>query len=458
MFEELQRELEKIQKGEIRSYYILYGDADYLLADTLARLQTVLLPYSDKDFGFVSFDCDTASEGDILDALQNEPLLPVRRVVVLKNFPFFKNKALTETNPQRFFDLLATAPLKAAREFCRFLSNAGFPVTTIKSGEWRFWEEHQWEEILGRAREDNKDKLPEALEQMAQIITKDDFLPPSLKINAGAAISAALPIQAPPLRTVIITTTDLDKSNKLFKSLETLAWTMHFVKPQREAQRKENFTLVAKEFLTKVNKRLAPAAWDVLSKKVGFELTEAMTALNKLVIYVGNKEEISAADVENAIGRTKNEAVFELSNALAKKDLKRALWLLEELLERGEHHQVLHAIIAREVRLLLHAKIIFDDAIAAGFRKGMSYSNFQQEVFPQIKAICKRYGEDLLITHPYTGYLALQNSQTFMKEQLVDFLEQLTKMDLMFKSSARLPHPLLERFIVNFCSSSHPSR
>jgi len=62
----------------------------------------------------------------------------------------------------------------------------------------------------------------------------------------------------------------------------------------------------------------------------------ASNELEKLITAAKNKKEITIDDVAMCVGRSKTNTIFELQNCLGKKDLKKALLVLENLIENNE--------------------------------------------------------------------------------------------------------------------------
>jgi DNA polymerase-3 subunit delta len=166
---------------------------------------------------------------------------------------------------------------------------------------------------------------------------------------------------------------------------------------------------------------------------------------------------IEEADVEEVIGKTKEDTVFDLAGAIADKNLTKALVSLKDLFDQGVNHVLILSMIAREIRFLLHAKTFIKSGKITSFQQNMEYDAFQKSVYPIIQALHndkgKRGSKSALGTqHPYVIYHALKNSHSFVYELLVTYLEDLVEMDMAFKTTAKDPKFLLERFIVKVCT------
>ncbi|MGE5314021.1 MAG: DNA polymerase III subunit delta [Acidobacteriota bacterium] len=85
----------------------------------------------------------------------------------------------------------------------------------------------------------------------------------------------------------------------------------------------------------KQKKTIAPQAAALLQSYVGSSLRELANEIEKLLIAVGEKESIDAADVERVVGVSREYTVFELATAVGEKNIKRAIEIAERILDMG---------------------------------------------------------------------------------------------------------------------------
>jgi len=86
----------------------------------------------------------------------------------------------------------------------------------------------------------------------------------------------------------------------------------------------------------KQGKEIQPEASKMLAVYVGLSLREVQNELDKLYVFIGDKKVITSDDVRAVVGVSKEYNVFELQNAVGKKDLKRSIEILERMLNVGE--------------------------------------------------------------------------------------------------------------------------
>src|SRR6266403_4036169 len=89
----------------------------------------------------------------------------------------------------------------------------------------------------------------------------------------------------------------------------------------------------------------------------GADTRQLRNELEKIDLYLGEKREIDSELVRNLVARTATGVIWELGNAIAKRQLSRALALLDQLLFQGETPiGILYAAIIPTVRNLMVTK------------------------------------------------------------------------------------------------------
>jgi DNA polymerase-3 subunit delta len=101
---------------------------------------------------------------------------------------------------------------------------------------------------------------------------------------------------------------------------------------------------------------IEPGAAQRLAALVGGNLRRLDSEINKLITYVNAQRAITAKDVSLLVSDTSTSSVFDLVDALGKRDGKRAMHELHHLLDQGENPLGLLAMIVRQYRLLILVK------------------------------------------------------------------------------------------------------
>jgi DNA polymerase III subunit delta len=449
--ETLEKVVSSIKKGEVAPCYLLYGEEEYLIQDALNKIIDLLLPPADRGLNLFLMEGEQENGDDICLALLTVPLIPGRKIVAVRNTALFQSKKLLPGLIQKIRDRLESNPSKVAFDFSQFLKLTGWKLADLKDGGWKRITDEEWQKTVeGDKGEDREKWLPTVIDLCAEeglesAQTRDDL----------SGLSKILAAGLPEGNHLILTAQAADKRKQLFKQIAEVGKVLYFPRAKGEAKQKFMLLEMAEKLLAERGKRLTPDAWQTLGKKTGFDLRESMLALEKLISYTGDRPNIDSGDVEEVIGKTKEDTVFDLTSALVERNLGQGLAILKDLLEQGVHHLVIMKMLIREVRLLLYAKLFVMSGKLTSYSSNMDFSRFQGSVYPAIKAWGgKEKGlETLSGQHPYVIYKLLKNSERFPYDTLVRHLEYLAEMDIALRSTGKDPKLMLERFLAEVCLS-----
>ena len=103
--------------------------------------------------------------------------------------------------------------------------------------------------------------------------------------------------------------------------------------------------------------RFQRQALDLFTNLIGAETQQVDQELEKLDLYLGDRRDVTEEDIRQVVSLSRGGVVFEIGNALSKRQLSRVLSLTDHLLYRGETAVgILLAAIVPQVRRLLQAK------------------------------------------------------------------------------------------------------
>lgn len=110
---------------------------------------------------------------------------------------------------------------------------------------------------------------------------------------------------------------------------------------------------------------LRPEAARLLVSEVGEDLRLLAQEIDKLCIYVGRGGDVRVDEVRLLTPSTRVSRVFDLTDALTRRDRKRALALLHERLDAGESPLGIVAMTAYQTRALLQIKALAERGLRA---------------------------------------------------------------------------------------------
>jgi DNA polymerase-3 subunit delta len=448
----LPKVLSSIRQGNVAPCYLLYGEEEYLIQEGLHKIIDLLLPPADRELNLFIVEGGQEDVAAICQSLLTVPLLPGRKIVAVKNTTLFQSRKILPSLIQKIRERLETNPPQAAGDFLQFLKLTGWKLDDFQDEGWKRNSDSEWQKTVeGDSGEDREKWLPGVVAMCAEhgletSVSAGDNLDGLNKVLAGGLPEGNL---------LILTAAAVDKRKQIFKQISSLGKVLYFPRAKNEAKQKLPLLReAAHEFLERRGKKLTPAAWEAIGAKTGFELRDSMLAIEKLSVYTGSATTIEASDVEAAVGKSKEDTVFELTAALVDKKLPQALIVLKDLLEQGVHHLVIMKMLTREIRLLLYAQLLLKSGKLTSYKPGMDYSRFQANVYPGIKALGGKEKEglgSLCGQHPYPVYLMLKKAGIFPYHVLLGHLEYLADMDLALRSTGRDPQLMLERFLAEVC-------
>jgi DNA polymerase-3 subunit delta len=442
-----------LKKGNASPCYLLYGEEQFLIKDTLEKIITLILPQSDRDLNLFFMDGEQEDVEGLCQSLLMSPLIAGKKVVVLRNTRLFHSTGISPELTRKIRDHINSDPDMAAKEFMHLLRMTGWSLDDLRDGGWKKLRDDDWQKVVaGDGGHDREKWLPGIIERCI-----DRGLKEVPVVEGAERLADVLKSGLPEGNHLIVTAGAVDKRKKIFKIISESGKVLHFPQIKVESRKRQVLMDTARDILSEAGKTMTPGAWVAIGKKTGFVVENSVEAIEKLITYTGDKLLIEEKDVEEVIGKTKEGTIFDLTTALSEKNLNRALVALRDLFDQGIHELLILSMMSREVRFLLHAGMLIRSGKLDAFDPKMDYNRFQKSVYPMIRGWIsgsgkKEGGGELIRQHPYVMYHALKNSYGFSFDVLVGYLEELVNTDMALKSTARNPKFLLERFLMKFCS------
>ncbi len=208
------------------------------------------------------------------------------------------------------------------------------------------------------------------------------------------------------------------------KKNTTLAWYKVFALPRG----KDMVTWIDKQ-VRKMGGKISMAAAQELSLSIGYDTQLAHQEIMKLLTYVDYQRPIEVSDVELLAISVIKQNVFDMVDAIGRRDLKYALATLHELLNESAAEELMGMII-RQFRLL----IIIKEAL------GTSMS---------VTDMCG------LVRLPVGIVEKLMNqARGFSFSELKSIYHHLLDLDLSNKTSQSPPEVVLDTFIVSLAEQA----
>lgn len=449
----LEKVLTDTKKGIFHPCYLLYGEEEFLIKDALDKIISLIIPDSDRDLNLFIMDSEQEDLDYLCQTLITPPLITSRKLVLLKNTRMFFSVKAAPDLIEKIRENISVDQGRAAIDFMRFLKTVGWRFEDMKDDGWKRISDDEWRKATGGD----------------EGIDRATWLPAVVEICINKGIEEAKTTESGVERLasllkdgllegnhLIITANTVDKRKKIFKTISETGKVIYFPKIKGEARQRQTLIETTRNLLAEAGKTLTPAAWVSVGQKTGFDVGESMRAIEKLIVYTGERQLIKEEDVEEVVSKTKEGTVFDLTNAIGEKDINRALVALKELFDQSVNEILILSMIAREIRHILHALLLIKSGKLKPVSMKTEYGQFQKNIYPGVKNLINddddlKDGIELLRQHPYVIYNSLKNSSRFSFNSLVGFLSDLVEMDIALKSTSRNPKLMLESLVIKIC-------
>lgn len=261
------------------------------------------------------------------------------------------------------------------------------------------------------------------------------------------AIKAGLPDGT----TLVVTAPGVDRRYGFFKACKAAGEITEFAVSDKAYLNEREAGRRLRELAGKAGLKMDDEVRSVFLAKVGTDTRLLVMELEKLALYIGDKREATAADVEAVTSSAREAVAWDLADAVGGRDLPRALVLLRQLLFQKQSPIGLVMGLESRVRDL----IVYREAMDKGWIQGGKdrrgrFSAAWGALPPDVEAAFKEhFGRDPRSAHPFRiGVLAGQASR-FSTRELRVFLRAVTRAHQKLVSSSVPAGILLELLLVS---------
>ena len=459
--------IKEIKNGKIYPIYLLCGEEYFLIENTLTQMLDILVPKDTRDFNLEIYNGLEISVDEIVTSAETYPMMAERRVIVVKEPTFFSSKGLS--NVDIFRSAVEAYESKNPTKAMNLLAKAlEIPTTELAEGSNRktktsVSEANTVKSAISNFVEDNKEELStedqQFLSALPEIAAQADVRPGSAGGSEAERLLQWLEDDLPTSSVVIFTVAgSIDARSKLFKAIDKVGKIEIFDRQRvgRSPAEDKTYQMVVNK-LRESGKSITYGAFQKIREKTGENMHLIFGELEKLLAFTQGKPRIDADDVEDLVAQSSFDGIFDLTDAIANRALSSALSILNSTLEGGEPPIKIHAMITRQIRLMLQAKLLTQQGGLSNLAR-MDYKEFVNAYRNLPKELSAQLPTDrkfnLLKQAPYPVYLALRQNNNFTLHELLDAMERLLEADIQLKSSQFDPGLILEQLIVELCASS----
>ena len=482
-YKDLEKYLNERGDAPFAPVYLIFGE-EMLVKNAFETLLDALVPASKRNTNYEPLDGANENIHAVIAQVNTYSLMPGKKVIALRDSKIFyagQDRERLLENAQKAYQ--NDDIKKAAGHLLRLMG--------ILNLTWEDLDKSTRKRSLGQ-----NDAAAEDDAWLAElsVYCRENNLSVPPAGDDGHILQLAVEKGFPENNHLIITTDMADKRRALFKTLSSKGVVINCSVPMgdRRADRIEQEAVLVdtmNAMLADRGKTMARPAYQALYEMTGFDLRTFSSNLEKLISFVGNRSEITTADIESALQRTKIDPIYEFTNAVAERQTDAALLFLESVQSSGVHPLQIFTALINQIRKLLLVKDFVESPSGGVWQAACPYDYFQKRVMPAIAEYDRQLlehledrqatldkeselpaigspakktrkknvkaGTDLLIAknpnNPYPIYLLFKKSERFKKEELIKAFETLNTADKQLKSGNQNPKLVLEKVILSIC-------
>ena len=255
--------------------------------------------------------------------------------------------------------------------------------------------------------------------------------------------------------TFLLSATDPDKRRTFYKTLQKLAKVeVHDALDTSRSGWEEDAATLVRQAAADRALTFSAEALELFTLCTGGDRRNIATELEKLDLYLGPaRREASADDVRLLVPMSRESVVFELGNAVAERQLQRALDLLDQLLFQGEKEVgILLVAIIPTVRNLLLVKDLMARHKLARPAQPFFFGKTLERLPPSAIAHLPRKKDGTLNAYPLG--LAASHAHRFKTAELRAALDACLAANVQLVTSSMEPKVILTRLIVRIAASA----
>ena len=135
---------------------------------------------------------------------------------------------------------------------------------------------------------------------------------------------------------LVISTSGVDKRSAFYKTCVAVAEVEAYDLPEQDYNKRPIIKDRAQKLFAKAKCKVQGGALDLFLEKVGIDTRQLVMEAEKLILYIGDRGEITAEDVKAITSSSAEAITWDFTDALGERRLDEALKILRQLLFQGQ--------------------------------------------------------------------------------------------------------------------------
>lgn len=476
MADEWQKIINDVRKGKPKGSYLICGEDEFKAESAFKELMDELVPERDRSLNLVILDGAESTWEDTLNELRTASMFGGRKVVAIKD-------ARLGSDPSKAFEKAKSAwregtegkQRRAANIMMGILADIDWPLDALSDGDPEYRDADKWK---SEAKITLKDDDFQWMDRLLSFARKNNLTP--RKSDGSEKLEISIKNLDPSQAVLVLAAKSASKAAGIYKAVAAAGVVLSFDAARSDYQKRSSLKAEIEHALEQSGKKIDAGALQKLELKVGFDLRRAIGEIEKLIVYIGKNQIIRAEDVEAVVPRTREESIFDLTDAIARRDSSAALKLIIDLEGTGHHPLELIGLIHSQLRnLFLAAYYAKELSKKKLWDREMNYGDFQNRAWAAIKKAeeekseaggekkpkSKRKTKDDRIAeiensppsifpklHPFVAFNALRYQTNYKPSEFPRAFRIIAAVDERIKRSAGDPLMLLEQAMLAICN------
>jgi DNA polymerase-3 subunit delta len=449
--QEIPKLLDKIKQGDTSQIYLVFGER-YLCRNAAQELIDHLLPEKERQAtGLQHIDGDQEDFSVTLNLLKTFSLFSGRKIFWVTDTKLFYSKGVAKNVWDKACEKNdRNEPRQALRYLLQMLNLAAQSPKEMVEENIASLSATRWKNLFGFSKPQGD--LSWAQNLLAKM--PPDVSPAKGKENDTATMyTLAFETGIPRDNILVLLAEAVDKRKRLYKYIQEHGVILDLaVDPGSSAAAKRDQEKVVKDLLhstlTKYGKEIEPQTISIFLERVGFHPVAAVMEAEKLALYVGDRKLITREDVDAIIGRTREEALFELTEAVTSGKTENALRILDHLQSSGVHGLAILATLRNHIKKLLLVRSL-QGVRSPSYSKSLSFPVFQKSYLPKLKEGREEWTNLLWKNHPYGLFMLFRQAARFHCENLQEKLQELLTAEYRMKGSPVDSRLIMDSLLLN---------
>ena len=449
--QEIPKLLNEIKQGITAQIYLLFGER-YLCRNTAQALIENLLPEQERQaINLQHIDGDEEDFNRTLNLLKTFSLFSGRKIFWVTDTKLFYSKGVAKNvwekaceNNER------NEPGQALRYVLQMLNLAALSPQEMAEENITSLSATRWKSLFGFSKPQGGLSW---VQDLIADIPADAAPAKDIETDAATRYTHALEAGIPRNNILVLLAETVDKRKRLYRYIQENGVILDLsVDPGSSAAAKRDQDKIVQELLhstlAKYNKDIDSQTIPVFLERVGFHPVAVVMEAEKLALYVGDRKVITREDVDAIIGRTREEALFELTEAVTSGKLEDGLLIIDHLQASGIHGLAILATLRNHIKKLLLVRSL-QEVKSPAYTKSLSFPVFQKSYLPKLKEGREEWSSLLWKSHPYGLFMLFRQAARFRCAELQGGLKELLTAEYRMKGSPVDSRLIMDSLLFN---------